>query len=329
MDTEARFYKRVDSDRVRCGLCPHRCSLGDGKTGICGVRTNRGGTLYTSIYGELSAVAMDPIEKKPLYHFFPGRSILSVGTVGCSFRCGFCQNYHISQDPGHPTEYKSPEDTVALARGNASLGIAYTYSEPMVWYEWVIDTCRLARKQSLKNVFVTNGFINPKPLHELLDYADAFNVDLKSFSDEFYKKHVGGRLDPVLETISEISKKEEIALEVTTLIIPGYNDSTDEMERLTDWLSGLGPDIPYHLSAYYPMYKFTAPPTPVSTLRRLEEIAQKKLRYVYLGNVSGESNTRCPSCNALLVRRSGYRVQVENYENGRCASCGEPVPIRG
>ena len=329
MDTEARFYERIDSGRVKCGLCPHRCLLGDGKTGLCGVRTNRGGTLYTSIYGEVSAISMDPIEKKPLYHFFPGKPILSVGTVGCSFRCGFCQNYHISQDPGYPTEYKSPEETVALARKNGSLGIAYTYSEPMVWYEWVIDTCRLARKKGLKNVFVTNGYINRMPLEKLLEYGDAFNIDLKSFNEEFYKKHVGGTLGPVLETIAEISKREEITLEVTTLIIPGHNDSDGEMERLVSWLSGLRPDIPYHLSAYYPMYKFSAPPTPVSTLRHLKAIADKKLRYVYLGNVSGESNSRCANCNAVLVRRSGYRVEIENYENGRCTSCGKPVPIRG
>jgi pyruvate formate lyase activating enzyme len=292
------------------------------------VRKNRDGTLYTQIYGELSSVAMDPIEKKPLYHFCPGSSILSVGTVGCSFRCGFCQNYHISQNPEYPTEYYTSEDIVTIARQKRSIGIAYTYSEPLIWYEWVIDTCRLVRDAGLKNVFVTNGYINPEPLSELLQYADAFNIDLKSFSDEFYRKTIGGKLQPVLDTIEEISKRVEIVLEVTTLIIPGYNDSNEEMERLTDWLASLSPDIPYHLSAYYPMYKFTAPTTQLSTLQRLQEIAGKKLHYVYLGNVRGESSSYCANCGALLVQRFGYSVKIVNYNDGVCNSCGRPVPIK-
>jgi pyruvate formate lyase activating enzyme len=328
MEREALYYSKIGNSRVRCGLCPHRCTIDVGKTGICGVRKNRDGTLYTQIYGELSSVAMDPIEKKPLYHFCPGSSILSVGTVGCSFRCGFCQNYHISQNPEYPTEYYTSEDIVTIARQKRSIGIAYTYSEPLIWYEWVIDTCRLVRDAGLKNVFVTNGYINPEPLSELLQYADAFNIDLKSFSDEFYRKTIGGKLQPVLDTIEEISKREEIVLEVTTLIIPGYNDSNEEMERLTDWLASLSPDIPYHLSAYYPMYKFTAPATQLSTLQRLQEIAGKKLHYVYLGNVRGESSSYCANCGSLLVQRFGYSVKIVNYNDGVCNSCGRPVPIK-
>jgi pyruvate formate lyase activating enzyme len=328
MEREALYYKKLGDNRVKCGLCPHRCTIDVGKTGICGVRKNRDGTLYTQIYGELSSVAMDPIEKKPLYHFCPGSSILSVGTVGCSFRCGFCQNYHISQNPEYPTEYYTSEDIVTIARQKRSIGIAYTYSEPLIWYEWVIDTCRLVRDAGLKNVFVTNGYINPEPLSELLQYADAFNIDLKSFSDEFYRKTIGGKLQPVLDTIEEISKRVEIVLEVTTLIIPGYNDSNEEMERLTDWLASLSPDIPYHLSAYYPMYKFTAPATQLSTLQRLQEIAGKKLHYVYLGNVRGESSSYCANCGSLLVQRFGYSVKIVNYNDGVCTSCGRPVPIK-
>jgi pyruvate formate lyase activating enzyme len=328
MEREALYYSKIGNSRVRCGLCPHRCTIDVGKTGICGVRKNRDGTLYTQIYGELSSVAMDPIEKKPLYHFCPGSSILSVGTVGCSFRCGFCQNYHISQNPEYPTEYYTSEDIVTIARQKRSIGIAYTYSEPLIWYEWVIDTCRLVRDAGLKNVFVTNGYINPEPLSELLQYADAFNIDLKSFSDEFYRKTIGGKLQPVLDTIEEISKRVEIVLEVTTLIIPGYNDSNEEMERLTDWLASLSPDIPYHLSAYYPMYKFTAPATQLSTLQRLQEIAGKKLHYVYLGNVRGESSSYCANCGSLLVQRFGYSVKIVNYNDGVCNSCGSPVPIK-
>jgi pyruvate formate lyase activating enzyme len=329
MEKEALFYAKGKENRVQCGLCPHNCSIGAGRVGICGVRKNIDGKLFSLIYGEASSVAMDPIEKKPLYHFFPGSSILSVGTVGCSFKCGFCQNYHISQNPNYPTDYYAPEDTVNLAKRNRSIGIAYTYSEPLIWYEWVFDTCKLARKSGLKNVFVTNGYINQKPLRDLLEFADAFNIDLKSFSEDFYKKIVGGKLKPVLETIKEISKRKDITLEVTTLVIPGYNDSDDEIEKLTDWLSGVSKNIPYHLSAYYPMYKFKAPPTQVSTLKRLKKIAEKRLNYVYLGNVSGESSSYCKNCNALLVQRLGYHIKVVNYKDGKCTSCGHTVPIKG
>ncbi|UCB45434.1 MAG: AmmeMemoRadiSam system radical SAM enzyme [Spirochaetota bacterium] len=329
MEKEALFYTKGKENRVQCELCPNNCSIGIGKVGICGVRKNVNGKLITLIYGEASSVAMDPIEKKPLYHFFPGSSILSVGTVGCSFKCGFCQNYHISQNPRYPTDYYAPEDIVSLAKRNGSVGIAYTYSEPLIWYEWVIDTCRLARKAGMKNVFVTNGYINQDPLKDLLEFSDAFNIDLKSFNEDFYKKIAGGKLKAVLETIEEISKRKEIVLEVTTLVIPGYNDSEEEMERLTDWLSGLGKDIPYHLSAYYPMYTFKAPPTQVSTLQRLKKIAEKRLHYVYLGNVSGDSSSYCANCNSVLVQRFGYSIKVKNYSNGKCTSCGHAVPIKG
>ena len=329
MEKEALYYEKTDDTGVNCMLCPHTCSIGEGKSGACGVRRNRSGTLFTMIYGEVSSIAMDPIEKKPLYHFYPGSSILSVGTVGCSFRCGFCQNYHISQDPSAPTRFYEPEEVVRIAQEKGSVGIAYTYSEPLIWYEWVIDTCRLAKKRGLVNVFVTNGYINQKPLSELLAVADAFNIDLKSFDEDFYKKTVGGKLKPVLETIEAISKEDRIVLEVTTLVIPGYNDKEEEMRKLTGWLSSLSPDIPYHLSAYYPMYKFSAPPTPVETLYKMKKIAKEKLNYVYLGNVSGESSSVCVSCGSTLIQRFGYRIKVANYKDGACTSCGNPVPIKG
>ena len=327
MESEARFYEKRGDGKVQCWLCPHTCVIGEGKRGVCGVRTNRQGTLYTLIYGEVSSVAMDPIEKKPLYHFYPGSAILSIGTVGCSFRCQFCQNYSISQNPDHPTDTYTPEELIAFALSRKSVGIAYTYSEPLIWYEFVYDTCVAAREEGLKNVFVTNGYINPEPLRELLPLANAFNIDLKSFSEDFYKKYIGGKLAPVLRTIEEVSRHREIILEVTTLVIPGHNDSDEEMERLTDWLSSLRRDIPYHLSAYYPMYKFTAPPTPYSTLERLRDIAVKKLDYVYLGNVRADSNTYCPSCSALLIERRGYSIRVRSYKDGKCTSCGTAVPI--
>ncbi len=327
MKRKAKYYEITKSGKLRCTLCPHNCIISEGKLGICGTRTVEEGVLYTKIYGEVSAIAMDPIEKKPLYHFYPGSSILSIGTVGCSFKCKFCQNYHISMNPDYPTEYYSPERIVELSLAKNSIGVAYTYSEPLIWYEYIYDVSVLARENGLKNVFVTNGFINQKPLAELLNYADAFNVDLKSFNEEFYKKIVGGRLKPVLETIAEIAKHPEIELEITTLVIPGYNDSDEEIEKLTDFIASLNPDIPYHLSAYFPMYKFTAPPTPVETLEHLKTIAEKKLNYVYLGNVSGPTNTYCPECGALLIERYGYFVKKVNYSGGRCEKCGYKVPI--
>jgi pyruvate formate lyase activating enzyme len=329
VEREASFYDKRDDGKVQCRLCPHNCIISEGKRGICRVRENREGVLYTTIYGEVTSAAMDPMEKKPLYHFYPGSSILSVGTVGCSFRCKFCQNYSTSQNPDHPTQYYSPEELVAVAGSSNSIGIAYTYTEPLIWYEYVLDCCKLARKAGLKNVFVSNGYINPEPLSELLPHADAFNIDLKGMNEEFYKKEVGGKLQGVLRTIEEISKHTQIHLEVTTLVIPGYNDSDKEMTELVGFLSSLRADIPYHLSAYFPMYQFTAPATTYESLKHLREIARKKLQYVYLGNVSGPANTVCHSCAAVLVKRYGYTVSRGAYTSGRCNNCGEKVPIVG
>lgn len=327
MKKEALYYDNLESGKVKCRLCPHNCTIEEGKFGICKTRTAQGCKLYTTIYGEVSAIAMDPIEKKPLYHFFPGSSILSIGTVGCSFKCQFCQNYHISQNPNYPTDFYSPEEIAELALNKSSIGVAYTYSEPLIWYEYVYDTGIEARKRGLKNVFVTNGYINQEPLSELLKYADAFNIDLKSFNKDFYRKIIGGKLEPVLETIKEISRHPEIDLEVTTLVIPGYNDSDKEMEEITDFLASLNKDIPYHLSAYYPAYKFKAPPTPVETLERLKEIAERKLNYVYLGNVAGPTNTYCPECGALLIERHGYYTRVVDLKGDKCGKCGAKIPI--
>ena len=327
MKKEALYYDNLESGKVKCRLCPHNCTIEEGKFGICKTRTAQGCKLYTTIYGEVSAIAMDPIEKKPLYHFFPGSSILSIGTVGCSFKCQFCQNYHISQNPNYPTDFYSPEEIAELALNKSSIGVAYTYSEPLIWYEYVYDTGIEARKRGLKNVFVTNGYINQEPLLELLKYADAFNIDLKSFNKDFYRKIIGGKLEPVLETIKEISRHPEIDLEVTTLVIPGYNDSDKEMEEITDFLASLNKDIPYHLSAYYPAYKFKAPPTPVETLERLKEIAERKLNYVYLGNVAGPTNTYCPECGALLIERHGYYTGIVDLKGDKCGKCGAKIPI--
>ena len=327
MEREARYYVRRDGGKVQCRLCPHNCVIAEGKAGVCGVRRNREGTLFTMIYGEVSSAAMDPIEKKPLYHFHPGSRIFSVGTVGCSFRCRFCQNHGISQDPDYPTEYYSPADLAGAAKRQGSIGIAYTYTEPLVWFEYVLDASRIARERGLKNVFVTNGYINREPLRELLPYADAFNIDLKSYNDDFYRKTIGGSLAPVLDAIAEVAAHKDVCLEVTTLVIPGCNDGEREMEMIRDFLSSCGREIPFHLSAYYPRYEFDAPPTPVKTLERLKEIAGRKLAYVYLGNVGGSSDTRCRECGSLLVERNGYRTKVVNLDAGKCARCGKTAPF--
>jgi len=327
MKKKAMYYEKKEDKKVQCHLCPHNCIIANNKVGICRVRKNIDEDLYTLIYGEVSSIAMDPIEKKPLYHFYPGKTILSIGTVGCSFRCKFCQNYNISQNPEYPTDYYSKEDIVNLAKKRNSIGIAYTYSEPLIWYEYILDVCKLAKANGLKNVFVTNGYINPEPLENLLPYVDAVNVDLKSFQEDFYKNIVIGDLDPVLRTIEEISRHKNISLEVTTLVIPGYNDSSKEMENITDFISSLDRDIPFHLSKYYPMYKFNALPTPISTLERLKKIALKKLGYVYLGNVGGYTNTYCKNCGALLIERIGYSVKVVNVIDSKCNRCQGKFPV--
>ncbi len=325
---EPRFYETTAEGKVQCRLCPHACLIAPGRHGICLVRFNRDGKLDLPFYGRLSALADDPIEKKPLYHFYPGRQILSIGFVGCSFQCPFCQNHHIAHDTSYPTEYVSPEDLVDLCLQRGSFGIAYTYSEPLVHLEYVLDTAALARKKGLKNVLVSNGYVNREPAEKLLELLDAANIDLKTFNPEFYKKEIGGRLEEVKRFITQAHGRTE--LEVTTLVIPTKNDGEEEIESIARFLAALSPDIPYHLSAYYPQYKYTLPPTPPGVLRRLAETARRHLRYVYLGNIGGEeSDTRCASCGNLLVRRRGYSVSITGIGDGQCSQCGAAAPIVG
>ena len=323
----ARFWEKAEEGgAVRCGLCPHACLIRPGGLGRCRVRRNRGGTLELPFYGRLSSIAVDPIEKKPLYHYHPGERILSVGFVGCSFHCPFCQNYRISQDTGVPTEAMSPDELVALAEREGSFGIAYTYSEPLVHLEYVLETCRLARARGLKNVLVSNGFVNPQPAEELLAVLDAGNIDLKSFNPQFYRKQIGGELEEVKRFLTQA--RGRIALEVTTLVIPTRNDGPEEMEGIAAFLASLDPDIPLHLSAYYPQYRYTLPPTSPSTLRELAEVARRHLSYVYLGNIGSQpADTPCGKCTAVLVRRRGYQVDVSGLDGVRCAHCGAPAPI--
>ena len=322
---EAKHWKALDDGRVGCELCPQRCRLADGGRGSCLGRVNVGGTLYAENYAECVSVAIDPIEKKPLYHVCPGRAVVSIACNGCNLRCDFCQNWSISQERA-PTKALPPEDLVDIALEHDSPGIAYTYTEPLVWFEYLLAAGELARGKGVKNFLVTNGVVNEAPLLELLPLVDAMNVDLKSMNADFYKTycHVDG-LDAVRRTIELGAERSFVG--VTNLVIPGLNDSEAEIRELVDFLASLSVSIPLHFSAYHPMYKLRVTPTPLATLERARDIAREKLLYVYLGNVgpSDDSNTYCPQDGHLLVRRTGYRAEVVGIEEGRCGSCGRPA----
>ena len=321
-------YWSVSDNGVCCGLCPHSCVLHDGGRGICGVRVCSGQKLQTEIYGSVSSIALDPIEKKPLYHFHPGHSILSVGTVGCTMKCPYCQNWQISQKTDHPTDYIAPEDLVALARKKNSIGIAYTYSEPIIWFEYLRDCAVLARKAGLLNVMVTNGYISAAPLAELLPLIDAWNIDLKTFNAETYRRVQKGDLDAVCETIRIVAPVSH--LELTTLLVTGVNDSADEIIALVDWVSSVDKGIPLHFSRYFPNYFHESPPTDVDFMMDMYDMAKKKLHHVYCGNISGFANsqqTYCRACGAILVSRSGYRVSVSGLSGGRCKVCNAESDI--
>ena len=282
---KAAFYKTSDDKSVACGLCPHCCKIPPDKRGLCGVRHNQNGTLIAESYGRITSMALDPIEKKPLYHFYPGAKILSLGSYGCNFRCGFCQNHEISMRQAAFREL-SPEDVAAASRDAApkgNIGVAYTYNEPFISYEFVADCARLIVEQGQKNVLVTNGFICKEPLAQLLPFLHAMNIDLKSFRPEFYRE-IGGRLEDVQHTIAFAAPR--CHLEVTTLVIPGKNDCPEEMRALSQWLATINPDIPLHISRFFPAHKMRdIPATPVKTVLQLVEVARQNLRYVYPGNI--------------------------------------------
>jgi len=322
------FYKNLENKEVRCELCPHHCRIANFKRGICGVRENREGVLYTLVYGKAISYAVDPIEKKPLYHFYPGSNAFSLATVGCNLHCLYCQNSDISQFPEEQREIGgenfSPEEIVLLAKKNKCKIIAYTYTEPTIFFEYAYDTARLAVKEGIKNVFVTNGFISEEALKKISPYLHAANVDLKSFSEDFYKKICGGHLKPVLKTL-ELMKKLGIWLEITTLIIPTLNDSEEEIKKIAEFIVNLGKEIPWHLSRFYPYYKLTnIPPTPVNTLHQAREIGlETGLRYVYTGNIPGDKgeNTYCYNCGKILIKRYSYNIEKYNIEDGKCKYC--------
>ena len=325
---EASYYESREDGKVKCVLCPNFCVIADGKKGTCRVRSNRKGILYADAYGEVVSLTIDPIEKKPLYHFYPTKPILSTGPNGCNFRCGFCQNSDISQGDVF-TRSATPEDMTELASKDGSIGVAYTYTEPFIWFEYIRDTGRLVHERGLVNVMVTNGYVNEEPLRELLPIIDAMNVDVKSMKPEFYSKICGGKLNDVLRTVEIASNSCHI--EITNLIITNYNDTERDFEKLVDWIYTVNPSIPLHFSRYFPHYKFTEPQTPVETIMRAYEIAKAKLKYVYVGNIAleGTSDTLCPKCGNILVNRSYYFVKVSGIKNGKCSSCGTSVDFVG
>lgn len=327
---EARLYQPLGGGKTRCLACAHRCLVLSGFRGICGVRENREGTLYTLVYGRAVAAEIDPIEKKPFYHFYPGSRAYSIATVGCNFHCRFCQNWAISQitgrraPPGFPLP---PEKVVREAKAAGCGSIAYTYTEPTVFIEYALDTARWARREGLSNVFVSNGYYTSEALEEMAPLIEAVNVDLKSFRDTYYRKVCGARLAPVLESI-EASVRCGLWVEVTTLVVPGLNDSEEELRDIARFLARLGRDIPWHLSRFFPAYRLTEiAPTPLATLRRAREWGREEgLHHVYLGNVPGErEDTLCSQCGTVLLLRSELRLEEDRLVNGACPRCGREL----
>ncbi len=329
---EAMHYKKLDNKMVHCLLCPNMCVIPNLARGRCGVRINLDGKLYSLVYGKPIAVHIDPIEKKPLSHFMPGTPIFSIATAGCNLGCIFCQNWQISQAKPEEADHLnlSPEQIVDLAENYETPSIAFTYTEPTIFYEYMLDTAKLAKRRGIKTVMHTCGYINPKPLKELLEYMDAANVDLKGFSEEFYEEMCFGRLEPVLETIKTV-KKEGVWLEITNLIIPGKNDDPEMIRKMCVWIrENVGPDVPLYFSAFHPNYKLRGiPPTPIKTLEMASKIAKEEgLNYAYIGNVYGHAgeHTYCPKCGKIVIKRLGFTVQENNLINGRCKFCREKIP---
>jgi pyruvate formate lyase activating enzyme len=329
MMKEAMLYEKLEGGRVRCNLCSHTCTVLPSKQGICGVRKNRDGILYTLVYGTIIAENVDPIEKKPLFHVYPGSRSFSVATVGCNFQCTFCQNSDISQMPRERGKIigreVTPEELIEKTLTSGSKTIAYTYTEPTIFFELAYDTAKIAGEKGIKNVFVTNGFMTDEAIETISPYLDAANVDLKSFDDGFYKKYCGGRLQPVLDSLKKM-KELGIWVEVTTLIIPTLNDRDEELSKIARFIHSLGNETPWHISRFHPQYKMTGlHPTPLSTLKRAKQIGTDAgLKYVYTGNVPGDEgeNTYCSNCGNLIIGRYGFRVDRLNLKGSQCSTCG-------
>lgn len=327
MRHEAKHFKVLIDGRVQCLLCPIRCKLSEGQEGICMGRVNEGGKMVATNYGEVVSINVDPIEKKPLYHFHPGDSILSVGPNGCNLSCKNCQNWTISQAK-QPTTYVEPERLIEITIERQSAGIAYTYTEPFIWFEYLYDTAKLAHERGLYNVCITNGHINPEPLEELLPFIDAVNIDVKSIKPEFYRRVCKGKLDAVLDTV-ETCVKAGVHVEITNLLIPGLNDSDEEIHELASWIAGLSKSIPFHISRYFPQYKMDIAATPIKSLKRAYSIAREYLDFVYVGNaqIEGASDTLCPKCGNLLIVRSGYSTQIVGLDGNKCSKCKSYINV--
>jgi pyruvate formate lyase activating enzyme len=330
---EAYHYSQIDKD-VLCNTCPHLCLLGPGDRGICRSKVNINGRLFSLAYGNPASIHLDPMEKKPLFHFYPGSRILSLGLAGCNFRCLNCQNWEISQKRPEDLEFvETPPDLLIKKACEMKIGfIAYTYSEPISFYEYVYDCSLLAHKNSIKTALISNGYINPTPLKLLSKYIDAANINLKSFSDATYRTLNGGRLDPVLDTLKILSEAD-VWLEITTLMVPTYVDDMDMIKKMCGWiLKEIGPDHPHHFLRFFPHYKLKRlPPTPIEVLENAREIAMKEgIRYVYLGNVPGHeaTNTYCHNCKSILIERNGYNIKVIGLKDGKCIRCNTQIPGR-
>jgi pyruvate formate lyase activating enzyme len=329
---EARYYRKLEDREIECLLCPRECRLGDKERGYCGVRENIGGTYYTLVYGKPCSLNVDPIEKKPFFHFLPGTTAFSLATAGCNVNCKFCQNWDISQvRPEQVDNYDlSPEQVALQAERYGCASIAYTYSEPVIFFEYMHDAARAARGRGLRNAVVTGGYINPAPLSDLIGVVDAIKVDLKAFSQDFYTEYVRGKLQPVLDAIKAIGRSR-VWLEVVYLVIPSLNDSPTEIRNTARWMKQeVGDHVPLHFSRFHPMYLMkNLPPTPVATLEAARETAlDEGLKFVYVGNVPGHQgeNTYCPGCGRVVIRRVGYAVEKVELKKGRCGACGTVIP---
>jgi len=330
---KALLYQKLDKNKVQCNLCAHRCVIPSGKAGICMVRENNTGILYTKVYGRTIARYIDPVEKKPLYHFYPGSKAYSIATPGCNFHCIFCQNWDISQITNieilESGQQATPEQIVWNAKNTGCKSIAYTYTEPTIFFEYSYDTARLAHETGLKNIYVSNGYMTHEMLDMIRPYLDAVNIDLKAFREETYRRIIGARLQPVLDNLKNI-KQMDIWLEVTSLIIPGINDDPKEIRNMADFVAGeLGADVPWHISSFFPAYKMKdVPPTPIQTLQLAKEIGLKAgLNYVYIGNTSntGDMNTKCPQCGYMLIERMNFGIIKNNIKEGHCPNCGTQI----
>jgi len=329
---EAMFYEKLDEKKVRCFLCAHHCVIKEDKRGICYVRKNIEGILYTLVYGRVVSMNIDPIEKKPLFHFQTGSTSFSIAAVGCNFRCEHCQNFEISQYPKlHEGEilgqHVTPEAIVEAARRNGCKSISYTYTEPTIFFEFAYDCAKLAHEKGIKNVFVSNGYTTPEATKVIAPYLDGNNIDLKG-NDDFYKKICGAKVEPVKDTI-RLMKDLGVWVEVTTLIIPDYNDSEEDLREIAEFIKSVDPFIPWHVTQFYPTYKLTDKPrTPLKTLRRAKEIGfETGLKYIYEGNVPGEGgeNTFCHQCKKLLIKRFGFSIIENRMKNGKCTECGAEI----